>query len=138
MAIMQPGMFLSQPPIATRPSSISHPITVSIESAITSRDTSEYFMPCVPMEIPSEMVMVLKIRPLLPALATPSAAAIASLSMWILHGVTWLQVDAMPICDFSKSPRSNPTACSMARLGARSTESTSGPDQWRWSDLRDD
>ena len=30
-----------------------------MESAITSRDTREYFMPSVPMEIPSEMVMVL-------------------------------------------------------------------------------
>src|SRR5471030_2910477 len=74
---------------------------------------------------------------LLPALATPSAAAMASWSMCALQGVTWLQVDATPICDFSKSARSNPTACNMARLGARSGASTSGPDQWRWSDLRD-
>ncbi len=83
------------------------------------------------MEMPSEIVMVLKMSALLPALATPSAAAMASLSMWILHGVTWLQVDAMPICDFAKSPRSNPTACNMARLCARDDSSTSGPDQWR-------
>ena len=41
MAIMQPGMFLSQPPIATSPSKPWAPTTVSIESAITSRDTSE-------------------------------------------------------------------------------------------------
>ncbi len=41
MAIAQAGMFLSQPPIATRPSKPSAPTTVSIESAITSRDTSE-------------------------------------------------------------------------------------------------
>ena len=44
-------MFLSQPPIATTPSRLSPPTTVSIESAITSRDTSEYFMPSVPIEI---------------------------------------------------------------------------------------
>src|SRR5271170_4653918 len=137
MAIRQPGMFLSQPPMATRPSSISQPTTVSMESAMTSRETREYFMPCVPMEMPSEIVMVLKMSGLLPALATPSAAAMASWSMWALQGVTWLQVDATPICDFSKSPRSNPTACNMARLGARSGASTSGPDQWRWSGLRD-
>jgi hypothetical protein len=43
------------------------PITVSIESAITSRDTSEYFMPSVPIEIASETVMVLKITGLAPA-----------------------------------------------------------------------
>ena len=41
IAITQPGMFLSQPPMATRPSKPSAPTTVSIESAITSRDTSE-------------------------------------------------------------------------------------------------
>jgi len=41
MAIMQPGMFLSQPPMATRPSNPCAPTTVSIESAMTSRETSE-------------------------------------------------------------------------------------------------
>ena len=40
-AIRQPGMFLSQPPMATTPSKPCAPETVSIESAITSRDTSE-------------------------------------------------------------------------------------------------
>src|SRR5690554_5870067 len=54
-------MFLSQPPMATRPSKPSQPATVSMESAITSRDTSEYFIPSVPLAMPSEMVMVLKI-----------------------------------------------------------------------------
>jgi hypothetical protein len=38
---MQPGMFLSQPPIATTPSKPCAPTTVSMESAITSRETSE-------------------------------------------------------------------------------------------------
>ena len=67
-------MFLSQPPIATSASSPSAPITVSIESAITSRDTSEYFMPSVPIEIASDTVMVLKMIGLPPAPDTPSAA----------------------------------------------------------------
>ena len=52
--------FLSQPPIATTPSKPWQPTTVSMESAMTSRDTSEYFMPSVPIEIPSEIVIVLK------------------------------------------------------------------------------
>ena len=52
------GMFLSQPPMATSPSKPSAPATVSSESAITSRDTSEYFIPSVPIEMPSETVMV--------------------------------------------------------------------------------
>ena len=36
------------------------PTTVSMESAMTSRETSEYFMPSLPIEMPSEMVMVMK------------------------------------------------------------------------------
>jgi hypothetical protein len=41
MAMAQSGMFLSQPPVATTPSKPSAATTVSIESAITSRETSE-------------------------------------------------------------------------------------------------
>ena len=56
IAIMPPGMFLSQPPTTSTPS-IAWPLTaVSIASAITSRDTSEYFIASVPMPMPSVMV----------------------------------------------------------------------------------
>ena len=113
-------MFLSQPPIATNPSKPSQPTTVSMESAMTSRETSEYFMPSVPMEMPSEMVMVLKMIALPPAVFAPASACRASWSMCMLHGVTMLQVEAMPTCDFLKSSRLKPTAWSMARLAARS------------------
>ncbi len=41
MPIMQAGMFLSQPPIATSPSKPWQPTTASIESAMISRETSE-------------------------------------------------------------------------------------------------
>ncbi len=41
MAITQPGMFLSQPPMATKPSKPSPATTASIESAMISRETSE-------------------------------------------------------------------------------------------------
>ena len=109
MAIMQPGMFLSQPPMATKPSMPSQPTTVSMESAMTSRETSEYFMPSVPIEMPSEMVMVLKMMALPPAASTPFAASRASLSMCMLHGVTMLQVEAMPILGLEMSSRLKPT-----------------------------
>jgi hypothetical protein len=57
-AIIPPGMFLSQPPITTTPS-IHWPLTqVSMQSAMTSREISEYFMPSVPIDMPSEMVGV--------------------------------------------------------------------------------
>jgi len=58
-AMMMPGIFLSHPPIPTRPSKRLPRAISSMESAITSRETREAFMPCVPMVMPSEMVMVL-------------------------------------------------------------------------------
>ena len=39
---------------------------------MTSRETSEYFIPSVPIEMPSEMVMVLKMTALPPASLTPA------------------------------------------------------------------
>ena len=103
IAMMQAGIFLSQPPMATKPSKPWHPTTVSIESAMTSLETSEYFIPSVPIEIPSEMVIVLKIVALPPAASIPRAASRASWSMCILHGVTMLHVEATPICGLLKS-----------------------------------
>src|SRR5690606_21879166 len=64
------------------------------------------------------------------AASTPRAACRASLSMCMLHGVTMLQVDATPTCGFLKSPSVNPTACSIARLAARSGPSIS-PAEWQ-------
>ena len=57
-AIIMPGSDLSQPANKTDPSRRSACITVSTESAITSRETSEKCMPSWPMEIPSETDMV--------------------------------------------------------------------------------
>ena len=67
-------------------------------------------MPSLPMEMPSEMVMVLKMTALAPAASAPAAAWRARPSMWMLQGVTWLQVEAMPTWDFLKSSLSKPTA----------------------------
>src|SRR5690554_1225123 len=123
-------MFLSQPPMATRPSKPSQPATVSMESAITSRDTSEYFIPSVPLAMPSEMVMVLKITPLPPAPSAPSLAWRANSSIWLLQGVRLLQVEAMPTWGLAKSASVKPTARSMARLAALPGPSTTGA-EWR-------
>ena len=86
--IKQPGIFLSQPPIAIKPSNPSHPATVSIESAITSLETKEYFMPSVPIEIPSEIVIVLNITGFRLFDLTPVLTASANLLICELHGVT--------------------------------------------------
>src|SRR6202522_2204761 len=103
MAMSEPGIFLSQPPMATKPSMAAQPTTVSMESAMTSRETSEYFMPSDPMEMPSEMVMVLKMIALPPARLAPASASRANWSMWALQGVTMLQVEAIPMIGFLKS-----------------------------------
>ena len=62
----------------------------------------------------------------------PSAACRASSSMCTLHGVTWLQVEQMPICGLAKSSRVKPTACSIARPGARSGPSRTFEECGRW------
>src|SRR5258707_13127733 len=123
IAMRQPGMFLSQPPIATSPSKPSHPATVSIESAITSRETSEYFIPSVPIEIPSETVIVLKMIDFPPASSMPLAASLANWSICTLHGVTMLHVVATPTIDFWKASFLNQKADKILRLGALSVPS---------------
>ena len=95
--------------------------TVSMESAITSRDTSEYFMPSVPIEMPSEMVMVPNICGMAPAFFNATSARAASAPMPMLHGVTVLCAFATPTMGLSKSPSPKPTARSSARFGERCT-----------------
>jgi len=67
IANMAPGIFLSQPPIASKPSILWALQAVSIESAITSRLTREYFIPSVPIDMPSLTVMVPNIWGMAPA-----------------------------------------------------------------------
>ena len=81
-------------------------------------------MPGVPMEIPSDTVMVLKVMALAPARSAPAATRRASSSMCILHGVKLLHVEATPTWGLSKSASTKPTARSMDRLGACFTPST--------------
>ena len=45
---------------------------------MTSRETSEYFMPSLPIEMPSEIVMVLKMMLLPPAASTPMKRVVGS------------------------------------------------------------
>ena len=70
--------------------------TVSMESAMTSLEINDNFIPSVPIDIPSDIVIVLKIIPLPPVELTPFSASRANLSMCMLQGVTSAHVDAMP------------------------------------------
>src|SRR6185503_5267681 len=122
-AMSAPGMFLSQPPTARTPS-IDWPLTtVSIESAITSRETSEYFMPSVPIEMPSATVIVPKTWGMTPASRSAAIARSDSVAIPALQGVRLLWAFATPTIGFWKAASSKPTARSIERLGARMSPS---------------
>ena len=103
MPIMPPGMFLSQPPMTMTPSSHWPPTQVSTQSEMTSRDTRLYFMPSVPMAMPSEMVGVPKSWALAPAPCRPMTAASASFCRPELQGVMVEWPLATPIMGLPKS-----------------------------------
>src|SRR5712691_3981511 len=114
-------MFLSQPPTARRPSMASPLTTVSMASAITSRETREYFIPSVPIEMASLTVGVPNICGIVPAALSAESARAASAPRPKLHGVMLLCALATPTMGLVKSPSRKPTARSMARFPARST-----------------
>ena len=122
-AISIPGSDLSQPASRTEPSIRSACITVSTESAITSRDTSEKCMPSWPIEIPSETEIVPNSIGQPFAWRTPTFTASARRSRDKLQGVTSFQEEATPICGFTQSSSPIPTARSIPRAGARSIPS---------------
>ena len=118
--ISMPGTILSQLGMQSSASSWCASITVSTESAISSRDGSEYFMPPCPMAMPSSTPMVLNSKGTPPALRISSLAIRpyscrkkwpGMMSMWLL---------AMPMKGLSKSSSLRPTARSRLRWGARS------------------
>ena len=119
MAIIAPGMFLSQPPTASSASSDCPRHTVSMLSAMTSRDTRLHFIPSVPMLMPSLTVMVPNICGMPPAARIAASAASERSPSPALQGVMVLCPLATPTIGFAKSSSSKPTARSMARLGAR-------------------
>ena len=119
-AITAAGIVLSQPTRQTRPSKRWPRATSSIESAITSRETSEARIPSVPMETPSETETVLNSIGVPPAARTPVFTCCAN-SRWLkLHGIVSIQVVAMPTSGRARSSSVSPIPLSMARAGARS------------------
>jgi hypothetical protein len=102
MPIRPPGMFLSQPPTTSTPS-IHWPCTqVSMQSAITSRLTSEYFMPSVPMAMPSDGGRAEDLR-VAAGFLDAGIAASASFCRPLLQGVMVLWPLATPTIGFLKS-----------------------------------
>ena len=107
--MMAAGMFLSQPAMQMRPSKELARVTSSMESAMTSREMSEAFMPCVPMVMPSWTVMVLNSMGVPPASRTPCLTASATWRRWKLQGPTSVQVLAMPMMGLCRSSLVKPT-----------------------------
>ena len=107
-----------------RPSMPSPKVTVSIESAMTSRLTSEAFMPSVPIDMPSLMVMVPNMKGTLLASRSPCFTFCAMRSRCTLQGVTSLARFATATKGFLKSSSCSPTARSIERAGALSGPST--------------
>ena len=124
-AIAPPGMVLSQPTSATTASKRCERQTSSIESAITSRLTSEPFIPSVPITTPSLTEMVLNSIGVAPAARMPSFTRCARLRRWKLHGIVSVQVCATATRGRASSSVVNPIALSIARAGARSGPSVS-------------
>src|SRR3954449_2374125 len=122
-AIIMPGSDLSQPARSTEPSSRSAIITVSTESAMTSRETSEKCIPSWPIAMPSETEMVPNSSGEPPAACTPFLTAWASRCSERLHGVISFQLDATPIWGLRKSSSPMPTARSIPRAAAFSRPS---------------
>src|SRR5262245_24619410 len=114
IAMRQPGMFLSQPGIDTFASYHWPAMTVSIESAIRSRDWSEKLIPSVPIEIASLTPTVLKRMPTMPAAATPSFTCSARSSRCMLQGLPSNQTLEMPTCGLSMSASVSPVPYSIA------------------------
>jgi hypothetical protein len=67
-----------------------------MESAMTSRLTSELFMPWWPMAMPSVTVIVVNSRGVPPAFATPRLAACACRPRAMLQGAASFQVVTTP------------------------------------------
>src|SRR4051812_4626275 len=114
IAITVPGMFLSQPGSATSPSYHWAPMTVSIESAIRSRDCSEKLIPSVPIEMPSDTPTVLNRIPTIPAATTPSFTRFPRSARCMLQGLPSYQTEQMPTWGFLRSSNVSPVARSIA------------------------
>src|ERR1700733_9657207 len=125
-AMMMPGIFLSHPPMPTRPSKRFPRATSSIESAITSRLTREAFMPCVPIVMPSEMVTVLNSIGVPPASRMPSFNASAMSRRCTLQVPISVQVLAMPMIGLCRSSFENPDPRRYDRAAARLGPSVNG------------
>ena len=111
--------------------SISWPrMTSSIESATTSRLTSEVFIPSVPIVTPSLIAIVLNSMGVPPAARMPALTTSARWRWLMLQGIVSIQVVATPTIGLARSSSVKPMALSIARAPARSGPSVRAA-EWR-------
>src|SRR4029077_2805486 len=89
-------------------------VTVSTESAIRSRDCSEYDIPSVPIEMPSLTPIVLNRIPTRPDSCTPSLTRAASLLRCMLQVLPSYQTLAIPTWALFMSASVSPVPYSIA------------------------
>ncbi len=77
--------------------------TSSIESAISSRETSDARIPEVPIVIPSEIAIVFSSIGVPPAARMPSLTFAASTRLLKLHGIVSIQECATPTIGLARS-----------------------------------
>ncbi len=106
---------LSQPPMATKASTLCPPMAASMESAMISREVREKRMPGVPMAIPSATVIVPYWTGQAPSALMPSLASLPNHAMDVT--VYFRPMEITPTIGVSKSLSVIPVARSMARLG---------------------
>ncbi len=94
---------MSQPDTHTSASKQCALATSSIESATTSRDTSDARIPAVPIVIPSEIAIVFSSIGVPPAARTPSFTFAASTLLLKLHGIVSIHECATPTIGFARS-----------------------------------
>ncbi len=90
----------------------------SVESAIKSLVTKEYFMPIWPMAMPSHTAMAGNTTGVPPAMATPSFTASTILSKFMWPGTISLKELTMPTMGFFISSSVMPKALNNERCGA--------------------
>src|SRR6185436_6453949 len=119
-AMAAAGMVLSQPTRQIRPSRWCERVASSIESAMTSRLTSDPRMPSTPMVTPSETEIVLNSSGVPPASRMPCLTFWASARWLKLHGIVSIHVVATPTNGRAMSSSVKPIAFSIERAAARS------------------
>src|SRR5438105_15777274 len=124
-AMTAAGFVLSQATRQTRPSKRWPRATSWIESAITSRETSDARIPSVPIDTPSETATVLNSIGVPPASRMPRRTCRASSRWFQLHGMVSIHDVAMPTSGRASASSSRPIPFNIARAAARSTPSVS-------------